>query len=125
MSYNEVVNLLTTDFTLNDKEKEELSTEQQEQKKNEYINRQDILRKWLQDNAGQLTVFGLRQITDTLRSDELCIHFRNNHFACAIKHNNRFYHLVTDVGIVSAAPTVVWMKLAEANGDDQFVDSVK
>jgi len=57
-----------------------------------------------------------------VKESELCVHFHNNHFATLYKHQNSLYSLVTDIELLRQAPQVVWMRLADVQGDDLFLD---
>lgn len=78
--------------------------------------------KFLDESSSQLTFEGLIQLHNSLKDEELCVFFRNNHFGTMIKKNNALYLLVTDDGYQNKE-TIVWEKLVEVEGDTTFVDS--
>jgi len=77
---------------------------------------------FLDQSASQLTFEGLIQLHKNLKEGELCVFFRNNHFATMLKRNKDLFLLITDDGY-SNKPNVVWERLAEVGGDTTFVDS--
>jgi len=83
---------------------------------------QTLVKSWLTDHAAQFTVAGLSQMHQVPREDELFIHFRNNHFAVMLKRRTYLFALVTDLGILRAAPSVVWQRVGYIDGDDTFLD---
>jgi hypothetical protein len=87
------------------------------------VHRQQIIRQFLKDTAGQFTVFGLAQLHERASEQEIFVYFRNNHFSTSIKHKGHLYSLVTDAGICGAMPNIVWQKLGDIDGSDVFRDS--
>ncbi len=57
-----------------------------------------------------------------LRERELSILFQNNHFSTLYKLGGRLYSLVTDSGLVGAAPEIVWALLQDTTGDVRYCD---
>jgi hypothetical protein len=78
--------------------------------------------RWLDATRGQLTHYGLAQLHSSLAENELAVLFRNNHFSCVTKHSGRLYALVTDEGVVGAAPCAAWNALWDISGDDTLMD---
>lgn len=78
------------------------------------------MKDWLDGNPSQLTYDGLLQLHEKVVPDQLCVFFRNNHFATMFKRKtggeNRLYLLATDVAF-SDSP-VVWEMLQEVDGDN-------
>jgi len=85
--------------------------------------KKDLARTFLKDTSGQLTAHGLFRLHEKIREDELCILFRNNHFATIVKHNKKLYSLVTDEGLCLENPRVFWQSLQTLDGDDCFLAS--
>ncbi|KAJ4912937.1 hypothetical protein Rs2_07558 [Raphanus sativus] len=81
----------------------------------------EVIKKFLNNNASQLTFPGLFFLEQGLKEGELCVFFRNNHFHTMLKHDNELYILVTDQGYLNERD-LVWEKLNEVNGDSVFVD---
>ncbi len=77
---------------------------------------------FLDASAHQLTYFGLTQLHEHLRSNSLCVFFRNNHFSTIFKHDSRMFLLVTDQGYASVSQ-IVWEQLGAIDGDTEYVDS--
>jgi len=131
MSYNEVVTLLATDEK--DEQKEEKKGEEEfkdekhtivkkEEQEMNLTERKKLIRAWLEDSHGQLTVCGLLEMYQVVKESELCVHFHNNHFATLYKYKDALYTLVTDIELIQQAPQVVWMRLSDVQGDDLFLD---
>ncbi|CAG2170062.1 unnamed protein product [Oppiella nova] len=80
-----------------------------------------IAEEFLEKSASQLTYYGLQELVNHLKEQELCVLFRNNHFIVLYKHKNQLYQLVTDQGFISEN-NVVWETLNNIEGDTQFVD---
>jgi len=127
LSYNEVVTLLATE---DDEKKNEYEIKDEkhttiikkEEKGMNLTEKKKLIRAWLEDSHGQLTVYGLLEMYQVVKDSELCIHFHNNHFATLYKYKNVLYTLVTDVELIQQAPQVVWMRLSDVQGDDLFLD---
>ncbi|GLT40447.1 hypothetical protein SLA2020_145840 [Shorea laevis] len=82
----------------------------------------ELIRNFLENNASQLTVYGLCCLQDGLKERELCVFFRNNHFSTMFKYDKELYLLATDQGYLNQ-PDLVWEKLNEVNGDTLFMTS--
>ncbi|XP_069693288.1 ubiquitin carboxyl-terminal hydrolase MINDY-2-like isoform X2 [Periplaneta americana] len=80
-----------------------------------------IAEEFLERTASQLTYHGLCELNSTMRSDELAVFFRNNHFSTVFKRENELFQLVTDQGFLHE-PRVVWETLSNIEGDGVFVD---
>lgn len=78
--------------------------------------------RFLRETASQLTYYGLTQLRQTLKEDELCVFFRNNHFSTLLKHKGDLYLLVTDQGFLHE-PHLVWEQLSRIDGNSIFYDS--
>ena len=60
------------------------------------------------------------QLHEGLRTRQLAVFFRNNHFNCLFKHGDgRLYLLVTDQGYLRER-NVVWERLSGIDGDSTF-----
>ncbi|WOL13146.1 ubiquitin carboxyl-terminal hydrolase MINDY-2 [Canna indica] len=79
-----------------------------------------VIKKFLEYNASQLTIYGLFCLQEGLKERELCVFFRNNHFSTMFKFKGELYLLVTDQGYLNQ-PDLVWEKLNEVNGDTVFM----
>lgn len=79
-----------------------------------------LIRKFLENSASQLTIYGLFCLQEGLKERELCVFFRNNHFNTMFKFNGELYLLATDQGYINQ-PDLVWEKLNEVNGDTVFM----
>lgn len=81
-----------------------------------------LINEFLESTSHQLTQFGLHQLYDDLKEDELTVFFRNNHFGTLTKHQGILYLLVTDLGYAST-PNIVWEKLDVIDGDTEYVNA--
>jgi hypothetical protein len=59
-----------------------------------------------------------------LKTDEVAVLFQSNHFHTCYKcpGSGRIYTLVTDSGLITAAPNIVWAQLNDIRGDVQYCD---
>ncbi|EGG14548.1 DUF544 family protein [Cavenderia fasciculata] len=71
-------------------------------------------------NCHQLTDYGLELIRSNLQDDELCVFFRNNHFATMTKHEGNLHILVSDVGYETER-AIVWEKIVSIGGENLFL----
>jgi hypothetical protein len=57
-----------------------------------------LANQFLESSASQLTYYGLSELHSSLKSNELCVLFRNNHFSTMYKNpvDKKLYVLVTD-----------------------------
>lgn len=81
-----------------------------------------LIQHFLHESSHQLTTFGLERLHETLRDDELCVFFRNNHYCTMTKHEKQLYLLVTDLGYANQLE-IVWEKLDVVDGDTEFCNS--
>ena len=81
----------------------------------------NAINSFLTASSHQLTYHGLEQLHKHLSEDDLCVFFRNNHFATLTKHSNTLYLLVTDLGYANT-PEIVWEKLDTIDGDTEYTD---
>ncbi|KAG1359071.1 putative ubiquitin carboxyl-terminal hydrolase MINDY-1 [Cocos nucifera] len=79
-----------------------------------------LIKNFLENNASQLTIYGLFCLQEGIKERELCVFFRNNHFCTMFKFNSELYLLATDQGYLNQ-PDLVWEKLNEVNGDTAFM----
>ncbi|KAJ0406196.1 hypothetical protein P43SY_000380 [Pythium insidiosum] len=80
-----------------------------------------VLEEFFASSASQLTYYGLVKLHEDVRERQLCVFFRNNHFATLFKFEGALYLLVTDAGYLDE-PTVVWERLNEIDGDTEYFD---
>ncbi|XP_076330301.1 ubiquitin carboxyl-terminal hydrolase MINDY-2-like isoform X1 [Tachypleus tridentatus] len=81
-----------------------------------------LAESFLGKTASQLTYHGLCELTSTLKDEELCVLFRNNHFITLYKRKDELFQLVTDQGFLTESK-VVWETLNNVEGDGHFVDA--
>jgi hypothetical protein len=80
------------------------------------------IEQFLNETSHQLTMYGLEQLHSTVKEDELCVFFRNNHYATITKHQEQLYMLVTDLGYANT-PDIVWEKMDDIIGDTELCNS--
>lgn len=80
-----------------------------------------VVEAFLNENASQLTYYGLAQLFANVGERELCVFFRNNHFCTMTKRDKELYLLATDVGFYDQ-PDIVWEKLVDITNDNAFCD---
>ncbi|KAN0033995.1 hypothetical protein ACTFIV_000475 [Dictyostelium citrinum] len=71
-------------------------------------------------NSNQLTDYGLSLIQENLKEDELCVFFRNNHFATMTKHDGYLHILVSDVGY-ERENNIIWDRIMSKEGESIFL----
>jgi len=85
--------------------------------------RKDLARSFLQETSSQITAHGLFRLHEVINESEICVLFRNNHFATITKHKGKIYLLVTDRGLVNDTRSCYWQSLSTLDGDSVFLDS--
>jgi len=85
--------------------------------------RKDLARNFLQETSSQITAHGLFRLHEVINEGEICVLFRNNHFATITKHKGKIYLLVTDRGLVNDTRSCYWQSLSTLDGDSVFLDS--
>ena len=81
-----------------------------------------VLKEFLDHTATQLTYHGLCELNLTIKEEELCVLFRNNHFSTLYKHKGELFILVTDQGFLTE-PAVIWETFSNIDGNSLFVNS--
>lgn len=72
----------------------------------------------MKETASQLSFQGLMDLHKSLRDNQLCVFFRNNHFSTLFKYKDVLYNLITDAGY--KYEPVVWEKLDMVDNDIVF-----
>lgn len=80
-----------------------------------------IIGKWLDDNASQLTFYGITKLYEELKEGQTAVLFRNNHFSTILMKEASLWVLLTDQGFAKQA--AVWEKLESVDGSSCFVTS--
>jgi hypothetical protein len=70
-----------------------------------------IIDNFFKKTASQFTYTGLYKLHETIRDNQLCVLFRNNHFSTLFKYKGELYSLITDAGYLHEP--IVWEKLDE------------
>jgi hypothetical protein len=63
----------------------------------------------------------LYELHQKIRENQLCVIFRNNHFASLFKYKSNLYSLITDSGFLHEP--IVWERLNEVDNDTAFCNS--
>jgi len=85
--------------------------------------RKVLARNFLQETSSQITAHGLFRLHEVINEGEICVLFRNNHFATITKNKGKIYLLVTDRGLVNDTRRCFWQSLSTLDGDSVFLDS--
>ncbi len=104
-----------------DKEKQLDIMEQELLKHTEIANKGSLVKQFLDTTSHQLTYTGLTELHSHVQEGNLCVFFRNNHFATLTKHEGTLYLLVTDLGY-AGVQEVMWEKLDDISGDTDLYD---
>ncbi|CAG2210110.1 MINDY1_2 [Mytilus edulis] len=106
-------------------ESQQLVTEERSQsgtENHQLVTEALVAEGFLDRTASQLTYHGLCELSSTLKPDQLCVFFRNNHFCTLYRQKDELFLLVTDQGFLHER-NVVWETLNNVEGDHYFVDS--
>lgn len=95
---------------------------QRSSENNDLVTEALVAEGFLDRTASQLTYHGLCELSSTVKPDQLCVFFRNNHFCTLFRHKDELFLLVTDQGFLHER-NVVWETLNNVEGDHYFVDS--
>lgn len=85
------------------------------------VTRGQMIGKWLDDTASQLTFYGMTKLYEELKEGQLAVFFRNNHFSTILMQEASLWVLLTDQGFAKQA--AVWEKLDSVDGSSFFVTS--
>jgi len=80
------------------------------------------IQRFFERTANQLSKDGLSRLFDSVKSRELCVFFRNNHFNTLFKYNGSIYLLLTDIGYLNEA-SIVWETLNDIDGNTTLVNA--
>lgn len=89
--------------------------------KTQILEQGSIVQDFLEETSHQLTYTGLTELTQYIKDGEMCVFFRNNHFATITKFEDTLYLLVTDLGYGNH-PDIIWEKIDDINGDTEYFD---
>lgn len=104
-----------------DKEKELNSLNEELLNQSQIAARGTIVKQFLDDTSHQLTYAGLTELHSHVQEGNLCVFFRNNHFATLTKYEGILYLLITDLGY-AGVKGVMWEKLDSISGDTDLYD---
>lgn len=93
-------------------------------KNEEIYEKQLVLQNWLENNATQLTDYGMKNLDEVLEPEEFVVFFRNNHFSTLYKKDhNDFYTLLTDSSFQksdSSHKKIVWQSFISVSGNEDL-----
>lgn len=81
-----------------------------------------LLDSFLEETASQLTFYGLLRLYEVVKEGEIAVFFRNDHFSTLLRHENKLYSLVTDLGY-EYNEAIVWELLDTIDGATDFVNA--
>ncbi|CAF2992500.1 unnamed protein product [Rotaria sp. Silwood2] len=94
----------------------------QRQSNREGLARESLLiEQFLEENRSQLTHYGILQLNETMRDNQLAVFFRNNHFSTIWKYNKQLLLLVSDEGFANHT-SIVFETLTDIGNDSSFTD---
>ncbi|CAF3942326.1 unnamed protein product [Rotaria sordida] len=94
----------------------------QKQSNNKELARESLLiEQFLDENRSQLTHYGILQLHETMRDNQLAVFFRNNHFSTIWKNNKQLLLLVSDEGFANHT-SIVFETLTDIDNDSSFTD---
>jgi hypothetical protein len=82
----------------------------------------ELISKFLNESASQLTFEGLRRLHDDLLEGTIGVLFRNNHFSTIYKYQGCIYALATDEGFIHE-PLIIWERFNNISGNTSYCDS--
>ncbi|CAF1335830.1 unnamed protein product [Rotaria sp. Silwood1] len=95
---------------------------QQRQSNNEELKQESyLIEQFLEENRSQLTHYGILQLNETMRDNQLAVFFRNNHFNTIWKNNKQLLLLVSDEGFANHK-SIVFETLTDVDNDNSFTD---
>ncbi|CAF0916643.1 unnamed protein product [Adineta ricciae] len=80
-----------------------------------------LIEQFLDENRSQLTHYGILQLNQTMRDNQLAVFFRNNHFSTIWKNQNQLLVLVSDQGYLDHR-SIVFETLTDVDNDSLFTD---
>jgi hypothetical protein len=103
-------------------QQESPSQQPQEESPNTKIQKSLIIKEFLDATSSQLTHAGVVGLHEGLKSGQLAVLFRNNHFSVVYKHpsDGRLFLLMTDQGYLWESD-VAWESFATVDGDNQLL----
>lgn len=91
--------------------------------KRQVVENAQLLEQFLAESSHQLTLTGLSELlTSTIKNNELCVFFRNNHYGVITRHGDDLYLLITDLGYGESVD-VVWERLDMVDGDTELCNA--
>jgi len=107
---------------LSSSQQESASKQPQQESPNTKIQKSLIIKEFLDATSSQLTHAGVVGLHEGLKSGQLAVLFRNNHFSVVYKHprDGRLFLLMTDQGYLWESD-VAWESFATVDGDNQLL----
>jgi len=94
---------------------------QQHSEQEELVRESLLIEQFLDENRSQLTHYGILQLNQTMRDNQLAVFFRNNHFSTIWKNQNQLLLLVSDQGYLDHT-SIVFETLTDVDNDSLFTD---
>ncbi|CAF4799529.1 unnamed protein product, partial [Rotaria magnacalcarata] len=80
-----------------------------------------LIEQFLDEYRSQLTHYGILQLNQTMRDNQLAVFFRNNHFSTIWKNRKQLFVLVSDQGYLEHK-SIVFETLTDVDNDTLFTD---
>ncbi|CAF2852614.1 unnamed protein product [Rotaria sp. Silwood2] len=94
---------------------------QRHSEREELVRESLLIEQFLDENRSQLTHYGILQLNQTMRDNQLAVFFRNNHFSTIWKNQNQLLVLVSDQGYLDHK-SIVFETLTDIDNDSLFTD---
>ncbi|CAF1015361.1 unnamed protein product [Adineta steineri] len=94
---------------------------QRNSEREEHVRESLLIEQFLDENRSQLTHYGILQLNQTMRDNQLAVFFRNNHFSTIWKNQNQLLVLVSDQGYLDHK-SIVFETLTDVDNDSLFTD---
>lgn len=94
---------------------------ERQSEREELVRESLLIEQFLDENRSQLTHYGILQLNQTMRDNQLAVFFRNNHFSTIWKKENQLLVLVSDQGYLDHT-SIVFETLTDVDNDSLFTD---
>ncbi|UJR33045.1 hypothetical protein I4U23_020504 [Adineta vaga] len=94
---------------------------QRTSEREEVVRESLLIEQFLDEYSSQLTHYGILQLNQTMRDNQLAVFFRNNHFSTIWKNQNQLLVLVSDQGYLDHR-SIVFETLTDVDNDSLFTD---
>ncbi|CAF3479200.1 unnamed protein product [Rotaria socialis] len=94
---------------------------QRHSEREELVRESLLIEQFLDEYRSQLTHYGILQLNQTMRDNQLAVFFRNNHFSTIWKNRKQLLVLVSDQGYLEHK-SIVFETLTDVDNDTLFTD---